>query len=278
MLKKQIISKLSGLGSRRSVGASATFSFDDAISKDEESSHPTVESMPRPKGICPVFGSALATMARYRSSQAHQMIIDRVRNLGKVYYDKIFKYKSVNVASPEDVAAVYRSEGKHPARPELSAWKYSRTRLGIPLGVTLADGDLWYSYRRAMDHQLMIQNNLRKYIPSMNQIADDYIQILLKNQERNSEGGYITDLKNEQFRWSLESAGRFLYDKRLGCLRTDGRPPPPDIVKFANGIDTIFNTSQVLAVMTPLIARILAPITFWKHNQAWYTVFRIGRQ
>lgn len=238
--------------------------------------YPGLEAMPRPSGMCPGIGSAIPTMTRYKPTNGHQMIMDRVRGLGKVYYDKIFDYECVNVANPADAATVFRNEGKFPVRPELEAWKYPRDKMGIPLGIVLADGDLWYSYRRAMDRQLMVYSNLHKYVPALNEISADYIQILLKNQNQNPKG-YVQDLKHEQFRWSLESTSRFLYDKRLGCLSLDSEPPA-DIQQFANAVDVMFQTSQILAVMNTATARILAPVTLWKHNRAWKTIFRIGRQ
>lgn len=276
MLLKNTLARILGLNVKRSADTSAV-DLTIGHKLQQKADYLSLDEMPRPTGMCPYIGSAIPTMTSYKMTNANIMILDRIRKLGKTYYDKIFAYECVNVADPIDAATVFRNEGKFPVRPELTAWKYPRDRMGIPLGIVLADGDLWYSYRRAMDHQLMVHNNLYKYVPALNEIAGDYIQVLLKNQAQNP-AGHVQDLKHEQFRWSMESISRFLYDKRLGCLRPDGSPMPEDIKKFANAVDVIFQTSQVLAIMSTMTARILVPITLWKHNRAWSTVFRIGRQ
>jgi len=278
-LLKTAFTRIMGLTPKRSVGAAATAldpRYDAQAVCPHLAAQRGLDAMPRPAGMCPGVGSGFQTFARYKPTNGHRMIMDRIRSLGKIYYDKIFSFECVNVADPVDAATVFRNEGKFPVRPEVEAWKHPRDEIGMPLGIVLSEGELWYSYRRAMDRQLMLYSNLHKYVPALNDIASDYIQVLVRNQETNPEG-YVKDLKHEQFRWSLESTSQLLYDKRLGNVRLDA-PPDPEILDFANAVDEMFRTSQILVVLSTTQARFLAPMTLWKHNKAWKTIFRVGRK
>ena len=53
------------------------------------------------------------------------------------------------------------------------------------------------------------------HLPSVDAIAKDLVTKIA--HERRSDG-IVSDLKLEIGRWSLENAGRMVFDKRLGCL------------------------------------------------------------
>ena len=77
---------------------------------------------------------------KFSPSKAVQFIEMRVGQLGKIFREKSAPGlpEFVFVVDPEDVAKVFRADGRHPRRFQIKEWTDVRKELDIPLGLFLA--------------------------------------------------------------------------------------------------------------------------------------------
>lgn len=95
-------------------------------------------AIPSPKRI-PLIGMSSDFM-NFSPSNAVHLVHQRVEKLGKIYREKLFPGlpEFLFVLDPEDVAKVYRADGKHPRRFPISEWTDVRKELNIPIGLFLS--------------------------------------------------------------------------------------------------------------------------------------------
>ena len=96
------------------------------------------DAIPSPKRI-PLLGISSDFM-KFSPSQAVKLVHKRVEELGKLYREKIVPGlpEFLFVLDPEDVAKVFRADGRHPRRFPISEWTTLRKELNIPNGLFLS--------------------------------------------------------------------------------------------------------------------------------------------
>ena len=96
------------------------------------------DAIPTPKRI-PLIGMSRDFM-KFSPSQAVRFVQERVENLGKIFREKMVPGlpEFLFVLDPEDVAKVFRADGRHPRRFPISEWTDVRKELNIPTGLFLS--------------------------------------------------------------------------------------------------------------------------------------------
>ena len=96
------------------------------------------DAIPSPKRI-PLIGMSSDFM-KFSPSQAVQLVHKRVEKLGRIYREKLVPGlpEFLFVLDPEDVAKVFRADGRHPRRFPISEWTDIRKELNLPIGLFLS--------------------------------------------------------------------------------------------------------------------------------------------
>ena len=95
-------------------------------------------AIPSPKRI-PLIGMSRDFM-KQSPTESVRNVRQRVEELGKIYREKLVPGlpEFVFVLDPEDVAKVFRADGRHPQRFPISEWTTVRKELNIPIGLFLS--------------------------------------------------------------------------------------------------------------------------------------------
>ncbi|EDV24783.1 uncharacterized protein TRIADDRAFT_56947 [Trichoplax adhaerens] len=215
------------------------------------------EDIPQPKRL-PLIGTALDYFRNGREGLKYIYKINRQRfeELGPIYREALFGIDLVYVSKPQDVAAVFRSEGKYPERPLNIFQKLIdyRSHRKMPLGVLLGGDEAWRRARSVMDKKMMRPKEVLAYTERVDGVSQDYVKKLLRLR---GENGIVHDIENEMFKWSMESIATVLFEKRLGMFND---PVDPDAEYFYQSLAKMFTSCHSLT---------FAPYNIFKKKQWW---------
>ena len=96
------------------------------------------DAIPTPKRI-PVLNVSRG-FTKFSPSRAVQLVQERVQEFGKLFREKSAPGlpEFLFVLDPEDVAKVFRADGRYPRRFPLWEWTVVRKKLNIPIGLFLS--------------------------------------------------------------------------------------------------------------------------------------------
>ena len=96
------------------------------------------EAIPAPKRI-PLLGFSWDFL-NFSPTKIDKLVKERIQMCGMLYREKFVPGlpEFLFVLDPEDVAKVFRADGKHPMRFPITEWRDVRKELNIPLGLFLA--------------------------------------------------------------------------------------------------------------------------------------------
>jgi hypothetical protein len=77
---------------------------------------------------------------KFSPTETVRTVRRRVDELGKVYREKLVPGlpEFVFVLDPEDVAKIFRADGRHPRRFPISEWMTVKKELNVPIGLFLS--------------------------------------------------------------------------------------------------------------------------------------------
>lgn len=94
-----------------------------------------------------------------------------------------------------------------------------------------------------------------QYLPTVNRVANDLCEHI-GHQVQSSSGSAIVNMRVLAGRWSLESAGLLVFERRLGALAAEGSAWATDLVDCNR---QIFILSGVLKFSLPFYRFIRTP-------------------
>jgi len=192
-------------------------------------------AIPKPF-LLPIVGSAFD----FRTAgldKGYKVQLERKKELGHIYFDKLFTLEGVYLSNVEDVQKVFSHEGRNPRRFPFQIWKDTRAEVGSVGGVFNLDGDDWRDARRNLAAKMLKPKEVRAYVPRFEAIAADLIAALERNA---GEDGVVKGIDNLHFRWSLESIASVVFDTRIGCLEAQ---PRQEVDEFITGVLDFFSNS-----------------------------------
>ncbi len=72
-----------------------------------------------------------------------------------------------------------------------------------------------------------------QYLPTVNSVADDLVRFI---REKSDGGNKEIDMRAVAGRWSLESSGLLVFERRLGALSPEGSQWAEDLVRCNHNI------------------------------------------
>uniref|UniRef100_UPI00406DB548 Cytochrome P450, CYP11A1 n=1 Tax=synthetic construct TaxID=32630 RepID=UPI00406DB548 len=200
----------------------------------------------------------------------HHIMVKNFNKFGPIYREKIGYYESVNIINPEDAATLFKAEGLFPRRLRVEPWVAYRDYRNQKYGVLLKNGEDWRSNRLILNKEVISPNVIQKFVPLLNEVAQDFVSMVHKQIERSGRGKWTVDLSNDLFRFALESVCYVLYGERLGLLQDN---PNPESQRFIDSVTLMFKTTSPMLYIPPgLLRRINSKI--WRdHVEAWDVIF-----
>ncbi|XP_047106300.1 probable cytochrome P450 49a1 [Schistocerca piceifrons] len=122
------------------------------------------------------------------------------------------------------VAHVLRREDACPHRPAMPSIQHYKARMrkhffGETPGLIGVHGEPWEHFRAQVQQPLLEAGAARRYVPALQQVADDFLHRVHEVRDENQE--LPADFIDELYTWALESVARVALDRRLGCLSAD---------------------------------------------------------
>ena len=119
-----------------SFASSCSYSTNKTATDENSENIKDFSELPGPKGL-PIFGTTLTTLKAVSSHQLHKYFQSRFQKFGPIFHEKLGGNSMVFIHDPDDVAGLFRNEGKYPVRTQFKAWKVQRQVSGQPLGPVL---------------------------------------------------------------------------------------------------------------------------------------------
>ncbi|XP_013386172.1 cytochrome P450 10-like [Lingula anatina] len=177
-------------------------------------------AMPGPRCV-PIFGSALnyTKLGPYRFERLHLAKLEYYQRYGRIYKEKLGPMTVVNLFDPVDIAKVFRGEGKYPKRPPMPIVYIAEKREKFALGIGSLQGEAWFNVRKSVQKMMMHPRAASVYLPAQNEVADDFLQLLLDKRDRTS--GEVSELFSYVTKYAMESIGTVCFNTRLGVMDDD---------------------------------------------------------
>ncbi|XP_013389553.1 cytochrome P450 10-like isoform X2 [Lingula anatina] len=176
-----------------------------------------LEEMPGPKGL-PLLGNLLdyTKFGNKIISKLHLQLAKDFEKYGKIFKERLGPSTyMVYVSDPEDIATVFRKEGRYPVRgaslPLLDVY-YKRT--GKPLSLGMGDGKQWHDRRTTTQKKMLRPQAVQLYLSMQSQVTDDFMAYLQKMAEEKTE----LDIQAELVQYVMESIGTVCFNMRLNVL------------------------------------------------------------
>lgn len=144
----------------------------------------------------------------------------------------LFGRRDILVAyDPNDYEHIYRTEGIWPLRRGNELFSYYRKKVRPELfknvgGLVSEQGKVWADLRSKVNPVMLQPRTVKKYIPTMDEVAIDFLKTVLKKRDANNE--LPADFQNDLKKWALESIGYITLNQRLGVL--DGHSPRAEML------------------------------------------------
>lgn len=194
------------------------------------------DDLPGPRGL-PFFGNALQLDA----PRLHQQLEQLSCEFGPLFKLKLPGRRLLVVSDHQLVAAVLRDrpDGFSRSNKLQEIW----TELGLPIGVFVANGDVWKRQRR-MVMAGFDPAHIKRYYPSMVEVS----QRLAARWRRAAAAGNAVDLQPELMRYTVDTIAGLAFGAQVDTLGSDG-----DVIQ--QHLDQIFPA---------LWQRMFKPLPVWR--------------
>ncbi|XP_077982434.1 cytochrome P450 10-like [Glandiceps talaboti] len=243
----------------RSAEAATALDFHQNIAHNKQTKcYKPFDEVPGPAGL-PFIGSLLDyTIGDYTLEKMHLAAVDRFRTYGPIFKEKIADNTFVNIINARDVEHLFRNAGRTPARPPIAPIKHYREIKKRNIGIASLQGEEWERVRKPVQQVVMKPQKMQSYIPVLDDIANDFVELMKANLDENGE---IADYQNQVYKWALEGVATIALNTRLGCLAND-LEPDSNAQKMIDSTVGYFDTLRDLMYSFPLYK-------FGIYNKTW---------
>nr|CAH0105835.1 unnamed protein product [Daphnia galeata] len=175
--------------------------------------------IPGPKPL-PVVGNIWRyAIGEYSFDQLHVTGLKKYLQFGPIVREEILP--GVNLLllyRPEDIERMYQVEGRYPSRRSHTAlefYRLQRPHIYKSGGLLPTNGPEWHRLRQAFQRPLNMTENIRQYIPGIDNISCEFTEQIatsIKNNKKSAD--FLEDLS----KIFLEFIGLVTFDTRLGSL------------------------------------------------------------
>ncbi|KAJ1195356.1 hypothetical protein NDU88_004636 [Pleurodeles waltl] len=137
-------------------------------------------------------------------------------------------------------------------------------------GFLCRNGEDWRSDRLVLNKEVMALGGVRKFLPFLDQVAQDFVTFMQRRVNKNSRGTLTVDLYSDLFRFTLEASSYVLYGARLGLLEEN---PNSESLRFITAVQTMLRTTLPLLFMPPALLQRMNSKLWTEHVTAWDTIF-----
>ncbi|EDV25236.1 uncharacterized protein TRIADDRAFT_56978 [Trichoplax adhaerens] len=231
--------------------------------------------MPGPKGL-PFIGNLWTILKnnRYYQNRSHELLSIYHAKYGPIYKCRLGSIAFVYITKPEDIAKVFKVEGKYPNRGPILPFLIYREQRKKPKGILVGISEDWRLSRSIMDKKLLKLKDVKAYDNRLNEVTTDFIHYIKRRRIEDNLNGEIINLKECLYKWSFESINTVIYNKRLGALND---PPIPLAKKFYTAVFEMLDRTGLLRLVPPYYKYIQTK--YWKEYCGfWDTLFEIGEE
>ncbi|XP_065172813.1 cytochrome P450 12b1, mitochondrial-like, partial [Atheta coriaria] len=122
-----------------------------------------------------------------------------------------------------DIEWLLRNEGAWPIRDGLaSSYRYRHVLrkdvFGDTYGLINGQNESWGTFRTAVNPIMMQPRTTHQYIPQINEIGDEFIELVTKLKSKDANNETPDNFADELNKWAFESITAIALDTRLGVL------------------------------------------------------------
>ncbi|EDV25154.1 uncharacterized protein TRIADDRAFT_12969, partial [Trichoplax adhaerens] len=204
----------------------------------------------------------------------HLLMLDSKERFGSIYKEAIGSTHYVMVTKPEDVAKVFKVEGKYPSRGPVYPWIIYRQQRKKAKGILIGEGEEWRKSRSVIDKKLLRLKDVSRYSGRMNDVDTSFINLIKTEWTGDHATGEMSNIRNYLFKWSFETINTVLFSKSLGAFND---PPTPIAAIFYDNVLKMLNATNELLFYPPYYKYIKTK--YWKQYCGyWDTLFEVGGQ
>ncbi|OWR41622.1 cytochrome P450 CYP314A1 [Danaus plexippus plexippus] len=186
------------------------------LTKTVDGKRPT--RLPGPPAL-PFLGSRWLFWSRYKMNKLHEAYEDMFRRYGPVFAETTpGGALLVSIADRTALEAVLKTPARRPYRPPteiVQVYRRSRPDRYASTGIVNEQGEKWHHLRRHLTSELTSPQTIHGFVPELNNICDDFIN-LLRNSRR--PDGSVLGFDQLTNRVGLESVCGLMLGTRLGFL------------------------------------------------------------
>ncbi|XP_042524818.1 cholesterol side-chain cleavage enzyme, mitochondrial-like [Dipodomys spectabilis] len=200
----------------------------------------------------------------------HHHHVRSFQKYGTIYREKLGNIESVYIMDPEDVAVLFKGEGRHPERYLIPPWVAYHQCYQKPTGVLLKKSEAWKTDRMVLNQEVMSPEAIKNFVPMMEAVSQDFVRLLNRRVKQQCSGTFSGDLSHDLFRFAFESITSVIFGERLGMLE---EIVDPDNQRFIDAIEHMFHSSVPMLHLPPGLFRLLRTKIWKDHKEAWDTIF-----
>lgn len=173
--------------------------------------------IPKHKGFLPnIIHLLLAGGPNYLHEYCDQLH----NKLGPIFREKLGSTELIFLSDTRFIRHVLANEGPYPNQVIPECWAHFNKVNNIERGMFFLQGEPWLKLRKTFN-KILLGNHVSQYSKGILNINNNLIDFW----EHKSDGFdiIIDDVHAELNKWSIESMGMMLFDRRMGCVQEDPR-------------------------------------------------------
>ena len=207
----------------------------------------------------PLLGTALDLVKGGGATKLQDIHKKNFKQFGPIYREVIPGIPGrvmVNVAHPEAVETVYRSEGLYPERPGFDLFDvYFKEKKVRPFGIQL-QGEDWFHSRNILAPKMMMPKAVEESMGHFSEVANDAMK---RMKSIRPPDGQFANIEDEVFRYSMESVAFYAIGKRIGLFANN---PDKTVFEFMKAGQDFFQYMAALLLSFPAYRYVSTPT--WK--------------